>query len=304
MLYVKNNPGSSIASTIDTLGKTYLKEPQNATYLKPFHRLANAAPKITTPNFALESLKVRVDKLAASIVDFPLELIMNRTGRSGGKENESAGSQFLKDRLNVESKYYEHIVRHMWWMSSVSFVKSTKEIIQALQENKAKEDETAESAKKRPKVTPTEESPGAEALDLLITKTKTNIYTLTLEELDAWNNIQVSFPKTPFLDMETTLLLYETGAIDEDQFMNYASSLFNLPKDKYDAERVKKSMDVFLKRKYGEATIELQSKLSAKEERLKEKHQMELQQQQIKIQSKQQKKANQSQPESDQPSKN
>lgn len=268
MLYIKNNPGAPLAETITKMGNTRLKEPNNATYLKPFHKLSSAAPKVTVPNFGLDTLKIRMDKLAASIVDFPLELIMNRTGRSGGKEDESAGAQFLKGRLTVEAKYYEHVVRHMWWMSSLSFIKSTREILDILRESTKDDGELAK---------PSTKQEAASNLPDISPKMKTAIYTLTQEEVEAWNNINVTFPKTPFIDLETSLTLYEVGLVDESQLIEYIATLFNLPKNTADAGRVKQFMTEYFKRKYGEANIELQAKLSAKEERIKEKNQSEMQ---------------------------
>jgi hypothetical protein len=264
LLYVKNNPGSNITETINKMGKTQLNEPPNATYLRPYHKLASGSPKISMPNFDLGDTKIRVDKLAASVVDFPLELLMNRTGN---RDSQEVALQFLKDRLNSESKYYETIVRHMWWMASSPIITSTKEIMSKLLEQKTATKKTKKDSMEKQKNTSVDEP---EKTPDIAKKYKNIIYTMTPDDIDQWNNIEIAFPKIPFLDLETVLNLYEFGVLDETRLMSYLTTIYNVPDDG-DVSRVTKKMTEFLKRKYGESTIELQGKINATQEKLKEK---------------------------------
>lgn len=260
LLYVKNNPGSNIAETISSMGKNQLKGPPNATYLQPFHKISSGTPKISMPKFSIEETKQRVDKLAASVVDYPLELIMNRTGHQSSHET---ASQFLKERLNCESKYYETLVKHLWWMASSPILSSTREMVDSIREQK----EEKKNKSKEKKINPETNEKEQRQPDLS-KKHKNVIHTFTPDDIEQWNNIEISFPKTPFLDLETLLTLYEVGMVDDSRIMNYLSTIYNVPNDG-DMSRVKKKLTEFFKRKYGESNIELQT-AKAKEDKSKE----------------------------------
>lgn len=200
-LYSKNHPGCPVSNVLVAAMSGKTAGPTNARYLNPYETVSGSAPKSTMPEFDVMGAKERLDKLAAAVCDFPLEIIMNRTGRMGGDTETDGAYQFLKDRLAAESKIYQSLIKNLWSMSYLEFVENSRR-----------------------------------KLDKMNKRMK-NLEKIDINSVLMFEYFQVTFPRTPFESVAKLIEYYKMGLIDDMQFQKFMSDKTGIPE--VDPSRIK-----------------------------------------------------------------
>jgi hypothetical protein len=193
LLYATNHPGTreSDAITSVIMGKGTGVPPSNVRNLRAYEKVVSG-PKIEMPAFDVESKWARMDKMASAVCDYPLELIMDKTGRSTEVDKDTT-FRFLRDKLASESKTYEKLIKNLWLMCHLEFQKNTK--------RKAKR----------------------------INKILDELEKIDLDTIELFENARVSFPRTPFETIDTFLEFFKMGLITEVQFQKFIADKSGIP---------------------------------------------------------------------------
>lgn len=213
IVYAKNHPGSDVDRALKNIGIKKLMSRLgggNYKYLAPFEKLSSSAPKPVMPNYNVQFFHDRLDKMISSVCDFPLELFRSGGGAGGGgggggglfsqDVGYSSKMDIFKERLKTGSKVYELFLKQTWVMAYAPFVKNKKK---ELKKNK-------------------------------------KYLEYDINFIHVFEQIVVTFPRTPFLEPNDFLVLHQLGVIETEEFVNYLTEKYGLQKKELTPEMIKK----------------------------------------------------------------